>query len=162
MEAGVWSIFIPVRPKAVQSVRAGNGSFFPDPKVRKWKNQIRPFIEAACKGRKPSKLPMQITSIVYMFKAPQGTPKNLLRFIKSGGIVPYIGCADITDNLAKGLVDTCAGLVFENDKMIWHICDAMKVYGLVDGIKIVFEETPDVVMIDGKPPTGGPQGDSLF
>lgn len=162
MEAGVWSIFIPVRPKAVQSVRGGKGGFYPDPKVRKWKDQIRPFIAAACKGRKPSRLPMRITGITYMFKAPQSTPKNIMRFIKHGGIVPYIGCADITDNLAKGLVDTCAGLVFENDKMIWHISDAMKVYGLVDGIKIVFEETPDVVLIDGKPPTGGPQGDGLF
>lgn len=144
-----WHIYIPVRPKAVQSVRGGRNGFYADSKVRKWKAAIKPYIEKACSGG-PTELPLQITQIRYEFKYPQSTPKNVARFIDSGGIVPYIGTADITDNLAKGVIDTCAGLVFVNDKQIWHTCNIMKLYKPLDGIYIEFEETPEVILIDGK------------
>ena len=144
-----WKIYIPVRPKAVQSVRGGSRGFYADHRVRKWKDTIRPYIQKACSGE-PTSLPLCITQIRYEFRYPQSTPKNVRRFIESGGIVPYIGCADITDNLAKGVVDTCAGLVFANDKQIWKTCDIMKVYKPEDGIYIEFLETPEVILIDGK------------
>ena len=158
----VWDIFIPMRPKAVQSVRGGRCGFYADKKVLKWKDAIRPFIRAASPGR-PTKLPLRVKLIRYIFKYPQSAPKRVREYIDNGGIVPYIGTADITDNLAKGLIDTCAGIVFENDKLIWKTCDIAKVYGPKDGIRIVFEETPDVVLIDGHMASGesSPAG-SLF
>ena len=72
--------------------------------------------------------------------------------------MPYIGTADITDNLAKGVIDTCAGLVFENDKQIWRTCETMKLYKPTDGIYIEFVETPEVILIDGKPSEPVPEG----
>ncbi len=159
MNARVWSIYIPVRPKAVQSVRGGAHGFYADKKVVKWKKQILPFIQAACVGKgEPTKLPLRITRLVYTFKCPESAPKSVKRFIEAGGIVPYIGCADITDNLAKGLVDCCAGLVFENDKQIWWTCDTKKIYGLVDGMAIDFVETPDVMLVDGTNGSGEKAG----
>jgi len=164
MDARVWKIYIPVKPKAVQSVRGGAHGFYADKNVVKWKNQIRPFIQSACRGKGgPTRLPLRITRLVYMFKYPQKTPKSVARFIEAGGIVPYIGCADITDNLAKGLVDCCAGLVFENDKQIWWMCDSKKIYGAVDGMAIDFMETPDVMLVDGTYGSGRKAGsDELF
>ena len=141
-----WEIYIPVRPKAVQSVRACRGGFFPDPKVRKWKAQIRPFIEQACDGN-PTTLPLKITCLCYTFKYPDVLKKSIKEHIAQGGLIPYIGTADITDNLAKGLIDTCAGLVFENDKQIWQMENVQKLYGKEDSMYICFEETPDVVLI---------------
>ena len=144
-----WQISIPVRPKAVQSVRGGRGGFFPDRKVKLWKAGIAPYIKLASPG-KPTALPLRITCLRYMFAYPKSTSKRMREFIDHGGLVPYIGCADITDNLSKGLIDTCAGIVFENDKQIWWMCDVQKVYSKTNGIYLEFEETPDVVLIDGK------------
>jgi len=143
-----WKISIPVRPKAVQSVRGGAHGFYADHGVKKWKATIRPFIELACPDP-PTKCPLMITRLEYRFKYPERTPKWVREYIASGGMVPYTGPADITDNLAKGLVDTCAGLVFENDKLIWRTCDIRKLYWPEDGMYIEFAETPDVVLVDG-------------
>lgn len=142
----VWKISIPVRPKAVQSVRGGRGGFFPDRKVKLWKASIIPFIDAACDGN-PSRLPMRVNAIRYYFQLPKYAKPEVVKFVGDGGLLPYIGTADITDNLAKGLIDCCAERVFENDKQIWNVCDTQKAYGLTDGIYIEFEETPDVKLL---------------
>ena len=157
----VWQIDIPVRPKAVQSVRAGRGGFFPDKKVKAWKAAILPYIVKACGRKPPTELPLRINSLRYVFRYPQGTKRNVREYIDAGGIIPYIGSCDITDNLAKGLIDTCAGHVFVNDKQIWQTAHIMKVYGKQDGMFIEFEETPDVLTIDGKRADGLPR-DGLF
>ncbi len=142
-----WNINIPVRPKAVQSTRGGRGHFYVDPKVRKWKDQIRPYIQAA--SEQPSDLPIRITRLDYYFKAPAKTPAGVLRYIKAGGYVPYLVAADLTDNLSKGLIDVCRGIIFIDDRQICWICDARKRYGIEDKIEILFEEMPDVLLIDG-------------
>lgn len=142
-----WNIYIPVRPKAVQSVRACRGHFFPDHKVREWKAAIRPYIEDACGGDPPTTNPLKINRLVYTFKYPKSLTRAEKEAITSGVTIPYIGTADITDNLAKGLIDTCAGLVFVNDKLIWHMGSVSKVYGPVDAMEIEFEETPDVILL---------------
>lgn len=150
-----WKIHIPHRPKAVQSVRGGRNGFYPDHKVRQWKNMIRPYIAAACDGP-PTELPLRIVRIRHVYRWPKATRKSVREYIQAGGLVPCIGSADITDNLNKGLIDTCAGLVFVNDKLIWHMGDVEKVYGPDDCIEIEFEETPDVLMIDGRRADGSP------
>ena len=156
----IWRIDIPIRPKAVQSVRVGKGGFFPDKKVREWKTAILPYIVKACNRKPPTEYPLRINVIRYKFKYPETTKKNIKEYIAAGGIVPYIGTCDITDNLAKGLVDTCAGHVFVNDKLIWHVGESEKVYAENDGIYIEFEETPDVMLITGKRADGNEPGSS--
>lgn len=158
----IWKINIPVRPKAVQSVRVGKGGFFPDRKVREWKAAILPYIVKACERKPPTKLPLRINALRYIFKYPQTTKKNVREYIAAGGVIPYIGTCDITDNLAKGLIDVCAGHVFENDKQIWCFSNSMKVYGEQDGMYIEFEETPDVLTIEGIRADGVSTEGSLF
>lgn len=140
-----------MRPKCVQSTafRRGQGSYAP-PKVREWKDKIRPFIKASC-GGPPSKLPLEITHFRYTFKYPKNTPLNVQEYIKAGGLVPYLNVADIHDNLNKGTVDVCKGIIFEDDSQIWRICGKVeKVWGERDGIYLEFRECPDVMLIDGR------------
>lgn len=136
-------IDIPVRPRPVQSVRGGFRGFYVDPAVRKWKQQIRPFIEAACPDG-PTDMPLIVRRVVYVFAAPKSFGKARLEYLRRGGLIPYTNRADITDNLNKGLIDVCAGIVFTDDKNIWKMCEAQKVYGIEDSIHIEFEETPEV------------------
>lgn len=146
-----WEIYIPVRPKCVQSTafRKGQGSYVP-PKVREWKDKIRPFIRASC-GGPPTKLPVEITHIRYTFKYPKATPARVKAYIDAGGVVPYLNAADIHDNLNKGTIDVCTGIVFEDDKQIWRISGIVeKVWGPKDEIYLEFKECPDVMLINGK------------
>lgn len=145
-----WEIIIPIRPKCVQSVRMGRGGMFVDKKVRQWKEAIQPYIRANSPGR-PTKLPVRVVRFRYLFQCPKSTKKHVLEYIAAGGDVPYMGKADITDNMNKGVVDVCKGIVYEDDSQIWKVCGIEKKYGLKDGIELVFEETPDVILLNGKP-----------
>jgi len=147
-----WNIYIPVRPKAVQSSRSGRGHFHADPKVTAWKNAIRPYIVQACGGQPPSKLPIRVVALRYFYKLPKAARKNAIKVVQEGGIVPYLAPADITDNLNKGVIDVCKGLVFEDDAQIWIIDGVVtKQYALDDHMELEFVETPDVVLVNGKP-----------
>jgi Holliday junction resolvase RusA-like endonuclease len=95
-------------------------------------------------------MPIRVKSFVYYFRCPKSAKAPVVRYIKDGGEVPYMGVADITDNMNKGVVDVCKGVVFEDDSQIWHVCGIKKLYGLTDHILLEFEETPDVVLINGK------------
>ena len=140
-----WQIYIPIRPKAVQSSRGDRGGFHVDPKVRKWKEAIRPFIEKACKGEPASTLPIKVVALRYYYKLPKSAKKAAREYLAAGGIIPYLAPADITDNLNKGVIDVCKGLVFEDDAQIWLIEGVVtKQYGLEDHIELEFVETPGV------------------
>ena len=146
-----WHIVIPIRPKAVQSVRGSGGHFHVDPKVRAWKESIRPYIVQACGGQPASKLPIRVVALRYFFRLPKSAKKSVIKYVQEGGVVPYLTVPDITDNLNKGVIDVCKGIVFEDDSKIW-IMDGVvtKQYALEDRIELEFEETPDVMTIDGK------------
>ena len=148
MEARQWNIIIPIRPKAVQSTRGDRGGFHVDPKVRKWKNSILPYIKAAAPAE-PSPLPIWLKRVRYVYKVPKDTRKSVLRYLEAGGEIPYMVAGDLTDNLAKGLVDCCKGLIFTDDKNIVWMDNARKVYGLSDRIEITFEELPGLMLVDG-------------
>lgn len=144
-----WKIIIPVRPKAVQAVRGGRRGFYADKKVIAWKNLIRPFIQSACSGS-PSLLPIRAVSLRYIFKLPNDAPKHIKQFVAQGGYVPYLMKTDITDNLSKGVIDVCKGIVFDDDSQIWDISETKKLYGTSDRIELEFEETPDVTRLAAK------------
>lgn len=155
-----WKIVIPVRPKAVQAVRAGRGHFHADRKVRIWKDSIRPFIQRCCAGS-PSSLPIRATALRYIFELPQYAPLHIRKYVEQGGYVPYMQKVDITDNLSKGVIDVCKGFVFEDDSQIWHVCDTMKLYGTSNRIELEFEETPDVVLLHAKGEMCGDSEDQI-
>lgn len=144
-----WKIVIPVRPKAVQSSRGDRGHFHVDPQVRRWKDSIRPFIQAASTGV-PSKLPIRAVALRYFYRLPKTTKKSVLAYVQNGGSIPYLAPADLTDNLSKGVIDVCKGIIFEDDSQIWQIACSEKLYGLDDHIELEFEETPEVMLITGK------------
>jgi len=147
-----WHISIPVRPKAVQSTRGGRGHYHADPKVVRWKNAIRPYIVQACGGQAPSRLPIKVLALKYFYRLPKNTKKSVIDYVRNGGIIPYLAPADITDNLNKGVIDVCKGLVFEDDAQIWIINGSItKQYDLEDHIELEFIETPDVILINGRP-----------
>ena len=148
MEARQWNIVIPIRPKAVQSTRGDRGHFHVDPKVRKWKESILPYIKASAPDV-PSDLPIWVRRIRYVYKVPQSADKQALKYIEAGGEIPYMVAGDLTDNLSKGLIDCCAGLIFTDDKNIVRVDNARKIYGLSDRIEITFEEIPGIMLIDG-------------
>ena len=150
MQPRTWHISIPVRPKAVQSARHSGRFVYVDPKIRKWKDEIRPYIESACAGLPPSKLPIRVLALRYYYRLPKGAKKKVIQYVKDGGVIPYLAPADITDNLNKGVIDVCKGLVFEDDAQIWMINgEVTKQYALEDHIELEFEETPGVMLIDG-------------
>jgi Holliday junction resolvase RusA-like endonuclease len=149
-EPRTWHISIPVRPKAVQSARHTGRFVYVDPKIRKWKDEIRPYIERACAGLPPSKLPIKVLALRYYYRLPKGAKKKVVKYVQEGGIIPYLAPADITDNLNKGVIDVCKGLVFEDDAQIWLIeGQVTKQYALEDHIELEFIETPEVTLIDG-------------
>lgn len=160
MEPRRWKIVIPVRPKAVQSTRFDRGGFHADPKVRKWKEEIRRHIVAQVTGE-PTKLPVRVTRIRYIYKAPQRTPKAVLRYIEAGGEVPYLVAGDLTDNLSKGVIDVCKGIVFEDDLQVVRMDNVMKLYGLDERIELEFEELVGMTLIDGEI-AGGPAPDGML
>ena len=144
-----WKVLIPVRPKAVQSSRGDRGHFHVDAKVRRWKDTIRPFILAASTGA-PSKLPIRAVALRYFYRLPKATKKSVIAYVRDGGIVPYLAPADLTDNLSKGVIDVCKGIIFEDDSQIWQMARTEKLYGLDDRMELEFEETPEVMLINGK------------
>ena len=142
-----WQIYIPVRPKAVQSARGDRGHFHVDSKVRKWKQAIEPYIRMASHGDPPSTLPIRAVALRYFYRLPKNAKKAIREALEKGAMIPYLAPADLTDNLSKGVVDVCKGIIFEDDSQIWHIADAVKLYGIEDHIELEFEETPDVIVL---------------
>lgn len=159
----MYKILLRLRPRAVQSVRYGQKGFFVDRAVRLWKQKVVEQLRAYAPAR-PSDGPVRILKLVYGFKMPaqpsQNTDKlcrlfeainhkkvaggtkrarleELTRLVCAGeGELPYLACADLTDNLNKGLVDCLSGIFFTDDRLIWQLTDSKKVYGSEDYIYI--------------------------
>jgi len=135
-----WTIDIPVRPKAVQSVRYSGrgGKFHPDPKVKAWKAAITPYIERAMDGP-PSEKPIRVAKAIYEFKLPKSAKKALREAVQRGEVKRYDPRPDL-DNLGKGVWDECEDRIFVDDKQICEYGLLRKVYSLRDGMQIVLEE----------------------
>lgn len=144
-----WHVMIPVRPKAVQSVRMARGAFYADRKTRQWKQAVEPFVRAAASGEPPSKLPIAVTACRYIFRLPKNAKKAVRDLVASGGFVPYLGAGDLSDNLNKGLIDVCKGILFEDDAAIVRMSGLEKRYGLEDMIELELEEVPGLMAVDG-------------
>lgn len=158
-EARTFSFVIPIRPKAVQSTRFKGKFSYVDPKVRKWKAAVTPFVNQA-KPEVPSNMPFEVVEAIYTFKLPESLTKKARKAIEEawdrGEDIPYLSTPDLTDNIHKGISDviTACG-IWEDDKQVWRVApDAVikKVYGKADSIKITVRETPNVTLVTGKHP----------
>ena len=145
-----WHIVIPVRPKAVQSVRFSSGGCFVDRKVRQWKAEITKHILLARDGKPPSRLPIAITMCRYVFQLPKRAKKAVREFVAEGGFLPYLSAGDLTDNLSKGLIDCCKEILFEDDRQIVRMSNVEKRYGITGSIELELEEIPGLMSVDGK------------
>lgn len=148
---------VPLRPKAVQSTRFTGNYSYVDPKVRKWKAAVTPYVEFY-KPEVPSNMPFEVVEAVYTFKLPKSLPKKTLKKIEEawskGEDVPYLSTPDLTDNINKGMSDviTACG-IWADDKLLWRVAEGAtikKVYGKEDSIKITIRETPNVLLVNGK------------
>ena len=157
MEPREFTFKVPLRPKAVQSTRFTGNYSYVDPKVRRWKKAVEPYV-ATFAPQTPSTLPFEVVRAVYTFKLPKSTPKKILKKIEeawaAGKDVPYLSPPDLTDNLHKGMSDviTACG-IWADDKQVWRVApgaEIKKVYGREDSILITVRETPDVLLISGK------------
>lgn len=157
MAGRTWTFIIPIRPKAVQSTRFTGNYSYVDPKVKKWKASITPYVKHYA-PEIPSNMPFEVVEAIYTFRLPKSLPKKILKKIQeewdAGKDVPYLGTPDLTDNIHKGISDviTACG-IWADDKLLWRVApDAVikKVYGKEDGIRITIRETPDVMLVEGK------------
>lgn len=148
---------VPLRPKAVQSTRFTGNYSYVDPKVRKWKAAVTPYVEFY-KPEVPSNMPFEVVEAVYTFKLPKSLPKKTLKKIEEawgkGQDVPYLSTPDLTDNINKGMSDviTACG-IWADDKLLWRVAEGAtikKVYGKEDSIRITIRETPNVLLVNGK------------
>lgn len=148
---------IPIRPKAVQSARFKGKFSYVDPKVRKWKASVTPYIEFY-KPDFPSEMPFEVVEAIYTFKLPESLSKKTRKKIEEawerGEDIPYVSTPDLTDNIHKGISDviTACG-IWADDKQLWRVATGAvikKVYGKQDSIRITIRETPDVLLVTGK------------
>lgn len=148
---------VPLRPKAVQSTRFTGNYSYVDPKVRKWKAAVTPYVEFY-KPEVPSNMPFEVVEAVYTFKLPKNLPKKTLKKIEEvwakGEDVPYLSTPDLTDNIHKGISDVISACgIWADDKLLWRVAEGAiikKVYGKDDSIRITIRETPNVLLVNGK------------
>lgn len=157
MPARTFTFKIPIRPKAVQSTRFTGNYSYVDPKVKKWKAAVTPYVEFY-KPESPSQMPFEIVEAIYTFKLPKSLSKKVLKKVEeewaAGRDVPYLSTPDLTDNIHKGISDVITACqIWVDDKQVWRVApDAVikKVYGKEDFIQVTVRETPDVLLIDGR------------
>ena len=157
MEPRTFTFVVPLRPKAVQSTRFTGNYSYVDPKVRKWKAAVTPYVKHYA-PEVPSNMPFEVVEAVYTFKLPKSLPKKTLRKIEEawekGEDVPYLSTPDLTDNIHKGISDVISACgIWADDKLVWRVAEGAsikKVYGKTDSIKITIRETPNVLLVNGK------------
>lgn len=128
------SFTLPVKPKAVQSVRFGKGFAYQPAAVRDFKATVRVFAyEQVMKllarqnyYRKspalplfPRPFPLELR-LGFHFPLPQRATKAQRQKVWNGTHICCTRRPDLTDNLCKGLCDALTGVLWEDDA---QICD---------------------------------------
>lgn len=121
-------------PKAVQSVRfAKIGNFvksYQPKEVVQWQN----YLKILTKHQLPEGfkifdgLPLFVR-MDFIYTVPKSYKKAMHEQVKRGELVYKITRPDVTDNLAKGLIDALTGIVWQDDSIIAE-SNPRKFYGL--------------------------------
>lgn len=73
--------------------------------------------------------------ILYVFPLLSSFNKKQKEFIDQGGIIYKDTKPDLTDNLNKGLFDSCEGVLYTNDSRICKV-ESTKIYGTQPRIEL--------------------------
>jgi Holliday junction resolvase RusA-like endonuclease len=115
--------------------------FYQPAAIKKYKEKVSRYAWAALPtGFKPFEGPLRVV-IVATFPPPKSMSKKYLEIIDFGGTVYKNTKPDLTDNIAKGVIDALEGIIFKNDSQI-SITGFKKVYGRIPSVYISIEELP--------------------
>lgn len=92
----------------------------------------------------PFKGAVKIKRALFVFPAVKSLRKADRLYIEDGGYILKTTKPDLTDNLFKGLIDSLAGIVYEQDQQICVNCESYKVMGVEPRIEIEFESILDL------------------
>ena len=129
------SFTLPVKPKAVQSVRFGKGFTYQPAAVRKFKetvrllatSEVRKLMASQNYYRKSPALPLFPRPfpvglmLGFRFPLPQRATKAQRQKAKDGIRVCNTRRPDLADNLCKGLCDALTGVLWEDDAQICEL-----------------------------------------
>jgi len=99
-------------------------------------------------GWKPLWGPVAI-SLRFIFPPLKCFTKGDIEFLRYGGAIYKTTKPDLTDNLAKGLIDALSGLAWKRDQQICKEYGREKVYGLHARTIVFFEELSPACPQDG-------------
>jgi len=123
-------------PKAIQSARfasiGGHMRSYQPKENKDWKSWIRvQAMNQLPSGWVATDEPVTVERLLFVFSPLKSHySKKLLReHLKIGGMILKDKKPDLSDNLAKGMMDALEGIVFVNDSRIWRIKESAKVYG---------------------------------
>lgn len=134
-------IFIPILPKAQMRDRLttikGHARSYKDKKQRIREENLRELLYPRLPGHVlwPLKTPVALTMEVH-FPVPKGTSKKKTEAMLSGEI-RHDKKPDL-DNLEKHLLDCCNGVLWVDDRQIYHV-NKQKLYSMTPGWHIVVE-----------------------
>lgn len=129
------SFFLPVKPKAVQSVRFGNGFAYQPAAVRRFKatvrllatEQVMKLLKSQNDYRKSPALPLfprpfPVSLLLgFRFPLPQRATKAQRQKAENGFLLCCTRRPDLADNLCKGLCDALTGVLWEDDAQICNL-----------------------------------------
>jgi Holliday junction resolvase RusA-like endonuclease len=97
-------------------------------------------IQQLPEGFKPWTGKVFVNKMWFHFPALKSMTKKQKSFIESGGMIYKSTKPDLTDNLAKGLFDAMAGIVYVNDAQVCQMGNIRKVFSAIPQIYIEMEE----------------------
>ena len=127
-----------ITPKAHQSVRSANGSFYQPAPVKAYRRAVALIAKQSWKAE-PTDKAIFITKLIYKFKVPKKLEKQLNVSIDNGMYFYKTTRPDLGDNLNKAFFDALTGVIWQDDSQIVSIDGMKKVWGSSDGIYLEFE-----------------------
>jgi len=132
---------IPLKPKAVQSVRFGSGKAYQKNDVKDFKRLIKYYFRKKYpKFKMYSGVPL-IVNVEHRYKLP-AKPVWKHEYVAIYGGYPKITNPDVMDNLNKGLMDALTGEIWQDDSIVyqgtprkvWHFKNEIVLYVIEDKI----------------------------
>ena len=137
-------LVFPGEPKAIQSFKIANIGGF----IRKYQPKVNTDWKGYIKQSAISQLPelwepinkaIRINKLIFAFTPIASLSKDFKKAIENGDYVTKDTKPDMSDNLAKGLMDALEGIIYTNDSRISWSDKIRRVYHKRPRIEIEFE-----------------------